>query len=421
VGIYSDYLNSGLNGDALNNERKKQLQRIADIRKRELLVYAADQNPVKGQQGVPIALDFDDLLPINDQLDNLIGDAIDIIIESPGGNGATAEEIVRIVRNKFQSVAMIIPGHAKSAATILAMAGNEILMDDRSAVGPIDAQIRFEGKQFSAEALLKGIEKIKEECQQTGSLNRAYIPMLQRISPGDIQHTQNALDFARLLVRDWLFEHKFANWTVHRTHNSGTPVTEEEKRQRAEEIAAALCDHSRWLHHGRSIRMVDLRNLGLEINDFSKDVELSDAIRRYYVLLRMTFDMSPCYKVIETPTSQLLRMNIQALMPSFLPQFPGGPITPVPQGGRAPIPVPSPGAPFQAAQATGMIMIVVCPNCGSRYEVQADFDTAKQLQANKIRYPADDVIRCQQCGNQINLAQARIQMEMTSKRRIARG
>lgn len=128
MGIYSEYLNSGLSGEALNQERKKQLQRIASVRNRALLVYAADLNPVKAQQGVPIALDFDDLLPIGDQLDNLAGDALDLIIESPGGNGATAEEIVRIVRQKFKSVAVIIPGHAKSAGTILAMSGNEILM-----------------------------------------------------------------------------------------------------------------------------------------------------------------------------------------------------------------------------------------------------------------------------------------------------
>lgn len=243
--------------------------------------------------------------------------------------------------------------------------------------------------------------------------------MLQRISPGDIQGTQNALDFARFLVRDWLFEYKFANWTHHRTHNVGAPVTEEQKRDRAQEVADALCDHSRWLHHGRSIRMIDLGNLGLEIHDFSTNADLADAIRRYYVLLRMTFDISPCYKIIETPSSQLLRMNFQAAFPGLLPQVPGAPVTPVQPSAPGAMPVPV--NPAQSAMATGLLMVVPCPKCGTRYEIQADFGTLKPLQPNKVRYPADDVLRCQKCGNQINLAQARIQAEMTSGRQIAKG
>jgi ClpP class serine protease len=119
---------------------------------------------------------------------------------------------VRLLYEKFESVAFIVPGMAKSAGTIMVMGGDEILMEPTSSLGPIDAQIQAEGKVFSAEAFLKGLESIKSEVAEKNSLNRAYIPILQRISPGEIQSAENALSFAKELVTEWLKEHKFRNW-----------------------------------------------------------------------------------------------------------------------------------------------------------------------------------------------------------------
>jgi hypothetical protein len=39
----------------------------------------------------------------------------------------------------------------------------------------------------------------------------------------------------------------------------------DQKRQRADEIARSLCDHSKWLTHGRSIRKDDLMSLRLKV------------------------------------------------------------------------------------------------------------------------------------------------------------
>src|SRR5271157_1841450 len=87
MGIYGDYLDQGPSLD-LNAERKKQLGRIAQLRDRDVLVYAADSN--KAPQA-PVGLDYSDFLPITDQLSNLNGKAIDIILETGGGRGEAAE------------------------------------------------------------------------------------------------------------------------------------------------------------------------------------------------------------------------------------------------------------------------------------------------------------------------------------------
>ena len=107
MGIYSEYLDKAMPFEDLTKERKKQLARIAHVRGRDILVYASASNKA---QSAPVALDNSDLLPINDQLSNLKGQAIDVLLETGGGSGETAEDIVRILYLKYSSVAFIVPG-----------------------------------------------------------------------------------------------------------------------------------------------------------------------------------------------------------------------------------------------------------------------------------------------------------------------
>lgn len=408
MGIYSEYLDLGPALDLLA-ERKKQLGRIAQHRKRDVLVYASDS--AKARQGAPVAIDNSDLLPITDQLSNLNGTAIDVLLETGGGSGESAEDIVRLLYTKYASVAFMIPGIAKSAGTIMVMAGEEILMEPVSSLGPIDAQIQWEGKVFSAEAFLKGLESIKAEVTATNSLNRAYIPILQRISPGEIQHAENALSFAKVLVTDWLKEHKFKNWNVHKTHNPGTPVTPEQKEARAKEIADKLCDHSKWLSHGRSIKIPDLESIGLQITDYTKDAELADAIRRYHVLLQMTFDSTGIYKLFETPNSQIQRFFAQVPLgiPGMMPQMPMIPGQPGQQPAVPGVQVP-----------TSALVQFKCPKCNKVNTLQADFDQQQPVQPGAERFPSNDVLVCNQCGMSHNLTALRRQLELQTRRKVAR-
>ena len=91
MGIYADYLSKQFKFEDLVKERKDQLSRIAALRNRRVLVIGADLRSRLAN------LTVEDLLPIRDQLSNLEGDAIDLVLETPGGSGEAAEDIVRLV------------------------------------------------------------------------------------------------------------------------------------------------------------------------------------------------------------------------------------------------------------------------------------------------------------------------------------
>ena len=95
MGIYSEYLDKGLSSfQQITEERKAQLQKISEIRGRDVLAFVADLN--KGY--APISIEYQDLLPLQDQLQNQKGNKLDLILETPGGSGEVAEDIVRLLR-----------------------------------------------------------------------------------------------------------------------------------------------------------------------------------------------------------------------------------------------------------------------------------------------------------------------------------
>jgi hypothetical protein len=83
-----------------------------------------------------------------------------LILSSPGGQAVAAEKIVQVCRSYAEvnntSFFTIIPKSAKSAATIIALGSDKILMSKTAELGPIDPQI------VATSSIEKG-KKIEEE------------------------------------------------------------------------------------------------------------------------------------------------------------------------------------------------------------------------------------------------------------------
>lgn len=381
MGVYTEYLDMSMSFPDLSKERKTQLKRISELRGgNDVLVMAVDLS----KERAPISIIHEDIVPLTDQLSNMKGDSLDFILETPGGYGEVAEHIIRFLRKKYQMMSTIIPGYAQSAGTIMAMASDEILMGDASALGPIDAQMMWQGKVFSADALIMGLDKMKAEVEETGVLPKIYIPILQGISPGEIQAAHNQQEFARRIVTDWLAEYKFRDWETH--SSTGSPVTKADKEKRAREIASGLSKQSKWFTHGRAITIQDLHDMRLRITNFDEQAELSDAIRRYYALLRITFSTN-VYKIFETPDSQIYRF--------IVPQTPSPQQMP-PGGGVAELKIK-------------------CNNCQNDLTIQANIGKPAPLKPDNIPFPENNIIMCPHCDAEINLTDARRQLEMQTK------
>lgn len=96
---------------------------------------------------------------------------LDLIITSPGGSPDAAESIMAYLRTQFDHIRAIIPVAAMSAATMMSLAADEIVLGSHSQLGPIDPQFTVstpEGPRFSpAQAILDQFEMGKKECQNS--------------------------------------------------------------------------------------------------------------------------------------------------------------------------------------------------------------------------------------------------------------
>jgi ATP-dependent protease ClpP protease subunit len=78
--------------------------------------------------------------------DTTVFGGLDLMIHSPGGMPDAAGDLIRVCRTYFTSFRVVVPNMAMSAATVLAMGSDEILMSETSKLGPIDPQMIFQTK-----------------------------------------------------------------------------------------------------------------------------------------------------------------------------------------------------------------------------------------------------------------------------------
>jgi len=82
---------------------------------------------------------------------------IDLILHTPGGLVLAAEQIANALARHPAPVTVFVPHYAMSGGTMLALAANEIVMDENAVLGPVDPQIG----QYPAVSILNVLEQKK--------------------------------------------------------------------------------------------------------------------------------------------------------------------------------------------------------------------------------------------------------------------
>ena len=220
--------------------------------------------------------------------DNQRRSRLAVVLNSPGGSVETVEKMVEIIRHHYpKEVYFVVPDYAMSAGTILCMSGNKIFMDYSSSLGPIDPQV-FNGKDYvPALGYLDQVEKLLDRARKN-ELTKAEFLILQSQDLAMLSRYEQARNLTVTLLKKWLVQYKFRDWKVHQTNpqKKEKPVTEQEKQDRAEEIALVLGDNKIWHSHGRMIGAGTLTKvLKLKIEDYSNNLKLRPLIRSYNDLL----------------------------------------------------------------------------------------------------------------------------------------
>lgn len=283
---------------AYDTVRRQKIAAVCQITGRPLVIYATDFttiNPVKAQLiGSGFQISLRDKDGFDEVTRNLSGDNLDVLIYSPGGSAEATESIVSLLRARFSDIRFIIAGTAKSAATMLAMSGNQILMDELSELGPTDPQMVMirDGQTLvaPAQAIKDQFEAAQQEINADPGRLPAWVPILRLYGPSLLAECDNHLTLAKELVSKWLAQYMFAG-----DPNAAT---------KAEDIASYLADHNAFLSHGRRVGIDDLQGLGANVLDMRTDPALQTSVRDLHNALMLTFDQTGCYKLFENSQNE---------------------------------------------------------------------------------------------------------------------
>lgn len=112
--------------------------RIERATERSLICYVTKTHGIPPDVFVPAYIDDGDLTGFSDLVHSTEKDDVDVLLVSDGGSAEASERIVRLLRERFKTIRFIVPANAYSAATLICFSGDEIIMDSRGTLGPID-------------------------------------------------------------------------------------------------------------------------------------------------------------------------------------------------------------------------------------------------------------------------------------------
>lgn len=148
-------------------------------------------------------------------------ESLTVVVLSGGGDIHAAYLIMSVLRMHAKKITVLVPFHAKSAATLLCLGADQIAMDELAELGPLDTQmgeveggeLRFRSsltsfktleqlRNFSLETLDLSMKMIVQRCQLAPAEALSHAsqlvaaitnPLFQQMNPEDLGESSRAL------------------------------------------------------------------------------------------------------------------------------------------------------------------------------------------------------------------------------------
>ena len=268
--------------------RRKYLAALYALTKRPVIVYSSGWLDREGNS-TNLQIMVGDVQGFMNACHGVPERQLDLILNSPGGSPDAAESILYYLRKQFDHIRVIVPVAAMSAATMLALGADEIVMGSHSQLGPIDPQFVIqtpEGPRMSpAQAILDQFEEAKEECAKEPQRIAAWMPILRSYLPGLLAQCRDQQELAQSRVEAWLKQY----------------MLKEDKSadEKAKTAAEWFANYDHFRSHGRRVSLDDVQKLGLKGVALEDDGDLQDAVLSVHHSYSLTHSNGAAVKIIE--------------------------------------------------------------------------------------------------------------------------
>ena len=237
------------------SSRKLLYEELVKIRKRPLIVYVTSIRPGCSAQMAQDALPMiiKQIHKIDDKYDS-----VDFLIISNGGDPIVSWRIISLLREKFKNVSVLIPYTAYSAATLLALGADEIIMHPYGNLGPLDPQLNFfdingKPKTISYEDITKYVEFVKDiGITDQDLIQKSFEKLTAEIPPTTIGFAKRSSQLGLTMGQKLLATH----------------MDDENKRKVISETL-----NTKFYHHGYPLARNEAKEIGLPIAKSNKKIE----------------------------------------------------------------------------------------------------------------------------------------------------
>lgn len=239
--------------------RRELYSQIEQARGNPLVVYVTSL-----RQGASGQIAPDVIAEFISQIRNIpSSNAVDLLVVSNGGDPIVAWRLVNLLREKFARLNVLLPYTAYSAATLLALGADSIVMHPFASLGPVDPQLTSlrqnedglpESKQFGSEDLMHFLSFVRENVGVTDQrqLQESFELLCRDVGALGIGRAKRSSQLMLSLGSKLLSLHM-------------------EDKNEARTIAESL--NKAYYHHGYSVGRREAIELRLAVESPSADVE----------------------------------------------------------------------------------------------------------------------------------------------------
>lgn len=258
------------------NVHRALIQRLENVTGRNLICYFANPGHPAG------ALQDHD----PDLLENVLrsmdlarhGKRLDLVVSSPGGFPYAAAKVVRVCRSFSQGFRTLVLNRAMSAATLLCLGSDELVMSDTASLGPIDPQMVAGGPRgqrlVPAMVLIESFKQTLGAAQQAIAAKQPADPFFHVLDSIDVTavfESMKAIEATKAIAKDLLKE--------------GLLRTQPEK---IDEVVAALLAEGEKELHGKHLYPASLSTqIGLPVTVLSNGSDEDRLFRELLVRVEM--------------------------------------------------------------------------------------------------------------------------------------
>lgn len=165
----------------------------------------------EAETGARLIVVIDQIFPANMTFveELLVGASTDqelhVLIASPGGDGETAVRMVRAMQSRCSRLTMLVPDMAKSAATLMCLGADEIVMGPGGDLGPVDPQFQIGGRSLaSAKEIVAAIDEAEARVVANPDSFPLFATLLSDVNMLMVEQARSALARTTSLVMEAL-------------------------------------------------------------------------------------------------------------------------------------------------------------------------------------------------------------------------